>query len=115
MCCWNQFTLSLAQLHGNRKTKTSYLHSSIQDFVIDEVQILEAKESGASAVLLIVAVLGEQTPYYVNLCNHIGIECLVEIYTEEELEIALRSSMFSLQGESLGVVADFDFPLTFPA
>lgn len=62
-----------------------------KDFVIDEAQIDQAKEAGAAAVLLIVAVLKGRTAHFVNYCYSIGIECLVEVHNEEELAISIQS------------------------
>lgn len=60
------------------------------------MQIVETKEAGASAVLLIVAVLGNKTAHFVRLCEMIGLECLVEIHNKTELEIALDSGTVNI-------------------
>ncbi len=62
-----------------------------KDFVIDIKQIAEAKKAGASAILLIVAVLGKKTQAFINACEDIGLDALVEVHDEAELEIALEA------------------------
>jgi len=63
-----------------------------KDFILDEVQVLEARAAGASAVLLIVRVLGTArlTPL-LRYCGDLGLDALVEVHTESELDIALDS------------------------
>jgi indole-3-glycerol phosphate synthase len=63
-----------------------------KDFIIDRLQIAEAIYYGASAVLLIVAVLGEMTKQFIDDCNKMGIDALVEVHNKEELAIALTSN-----------------------
>ncbi len=62
-----------------------------KDFTVDEYQIWEAKLIGASAILLIAAVLSEAelTELY-NLATEIGLDVLVEVHNEEEAEKALK-------------------------
>lgn len=62
-----------------------------KDFVVDPYQIWEARASGADLVLLIVAVLGEQTAEYVGLAREVGLEPLVEVHSGRELEVALAA------------------------
>ena len=61
-----------------------------KDFIIDEIQMLEARAAGASAVLLIVRAL---TPERLNALAVAaaaqGLATLVEVHTERELEGAL--------------------------
>ena len=58
-----------------------------KDFVIDAYQILEAKSIGADVVLLIAAVLSkEQIKGFTKLANDLGMEVLLELHAEEELE-----------------------------
>eukprot|EP01041_Mallomonas_annulata_P007220 gene7220-14723_t len=61
-----------------------------KDFILDRYQILEARANGADTVLLIVAVLGvHQLQDLMQFCHTYGIEPLVEVHTDEEMEIAL--------------------------
>ena len=58
-----------------------------KDFIFDEYQIFEAKAIGASAVLLIAAVLNDANlRAFFDLAHSIGLDCLVEVHTEEEVE-----------------------------
>lgn len=62
-----------------------------KDFIIDEYQIYEAKTIGASAVLLIAAILSEdKLRGFKETAEEQGLQCLVEVHNEEELETALR-------------------------
>ena len=61
-----------------------------KDFIIDEIQILEARASGASAVLLIVRALApERLGALAAAAAAQGLATLVEVHTEGELEAAL--------------------------
>ena len=62
-----------------------------KDFIIDEVQIYVAKILGASAVLLIVAILDEKTlKKFIEIAKSLGLDTLIEVHTKKEVEIALR-------------------------
>ncbi|MDE7121118.1 MAG: indole-3-glycerol phosphate synthase TrpC, partial [Oscillospiraceae bacterium] len=62
-----------------------------KDFIIDPYQIYEAKVLGASAVLLIAAVLElPRMEEYFNLAHSLGLDCLVEVHTKEEMETVQR-------------------------
>ena len=62
-----------------------------KDFVLDEVQILEARASGAAAVLLIVRALGLRLRPLLEYTERQGLDALVEVHTSEELEAALQA------------------------
>jgi indole-3-glycerol phosphate synthase len=63
-----------------------------KDFTIDAYQIYEAKALGASAVLLICALLDEDTlSSFIECARHLGLSALVEAHTEEEIAQALRA------------------------
>ena len=63
-----------------------------KDFVVDEYQIYRAKELGASAVLLIAAVLDDrELEGYRELAESLGMDALVEAHTREEAERAVSS------------------------
>jgi indole-3-glycerol phosphate synthase len=52
--------------------------------------VLEARAAGASAVLLIVRVLGKaRLRALLRYCKDLGLDALVEVHTRSELEIAL--------------------------
>jgi indole-3-glycerol phosphate synthase len=61
----------------------------LKDFVLDEVQILEARAAGAAAVLLIVRALGPRLKPLLRYTEQLGLEALVEVHTEQELSAAL--------------------------
>lgn len=62
-----------------------------KDFTVDEYMIYEAKNLGASAVLLICSILSEeQMKEYMNICDTLGLSALVETHDEKEVEMALR-------------------------
>ncbi|MBS1671006.1 MAG: indole-3-glycerol phosphate synthase TrpC [Bacteroidetes bacterium] len=57
-----------------------------KDFMIDEYQIIEAKANGADVILLIAACLStQQVKNFSALAKSIGLEILLEIHNEEEL------------------------------
>ena len=61
-----------------------------KDFTVCEYQIYEAKVIGASAVLLICALLDTDTiRRWIKLCDTLGLSALVEAHTEEEVKSAL--------------------------
>jgi indole-3-glycerol phosphate synthase len=61
-----------------------------KDFIIDEVQILEARAAGASAVLLIVRILtGQRLEQLLRCAEVLGLDALVEVHTRVELATAL--------------------------
>lgn len=61
-----------------------------KDFTVCEYQIYEAKAIGASAVLLICALLdGDTISKWIRLCDSLGLSALVEAHTEAEVRTAL--------------------------
>jgi indole-3-glycerol phosphate synthase len=63
-----------------------------KDFTIDRLQILEARAAGADAVLLIVAALPGAALAELLACGRAtGLDVLVEVHTEVELERALEA------------------------
>ena len=63
-----------------------------KDFTVDEYMIYEAKLLGASAVLLICALLPEETiREYIRICDSLGLSALVEAHDEKEVEMALKA------------------------
>lgn len=62
-----------------------------KDFVVDEVQIDQAKASGASVILLIVAALEDDVLKRLHTyATSLGLEVLVEVHDVEELKSALQ-------------------------
>ncbi|WP_457638485.1 indole-3-glycerol phosphate synthase TrpC [Oceanithermus sp.] len=62
-----------------------------KDFVVHPGQIWEARALGASAVLLIVAVLGGLTEAYLQEARKAGVDALVEVHDRGELELAMAA------------------------
>lgn len=58
-----------------------------KDFIIDLYQIYEARAAGADAILLIAAILSRsQLEEYVAAARTLGMDCLAEVHSREELE-----------------------------
>ena len=63
-----------------------------KDFTVDPYQIYEAKLLGASAVLLICAILSrKQLEEYQAVCDRLGLSALVEAHDEQEVHMALHT------------------------
>jgi indole-3-glycerol phosphate synthase len=63
-----------------------------KDFLIDEYQLLEAREAGADAVLLIEAALtSAEMEWLLEGANHLGMAAIVEVHNAEELDSALQT------------------------
>ena len=62
-----------------------------KDFTVHPAQLIEASRAGASAVLLIVALSGERTGEYLRFAAELGLDALVEVHDEAELELALAA------------------------
>ncbi len=79
--------LYLAEI--TKQIKTPVLR---KDFTVDEYMIYEAKILGASAVLLIVAILSqEKLKRYLEVAHSLGLYALVETHDEKELKRAVAS------------------------
>jgi len=62
-----------------------------KDFIIDPLQIYETRAIGADAILLIVHVLGKKLAEFILLSRELGLSPLVEVHTQEELDLALAA------------------------
>lgn len=70
-----------------------------KDFFVDALQVLEAAEAGASAVLLIVRALDDDTLKRLReAADHAGLDSLYEVHAEAEVERAL-----ALDAQIIGV------------
>ena len=93
------FALSVLTDHKFFEGDISYLsdiraHSALpilrKDFTIDPYQVYEARCHGADLVLLIVAVLDRgEIEEYLSLARSLGMNCIVEVHGERELETAV--------------------------
>ncbi|MCD8076971.1 MAG: indole-3-glycerol phosphate synthase TrpC [Lachnospiraceae bacterium] len=64
-----------------------------KDFTVDEYQIYEARVIGADAILLIAAILDDaDLRRFYELAASLGLDALVEVHNEEEMERALALS-----------------------
>jgi indole-3-glycerol phosphate synthase len=63
-----------------------------KDFILDELQVMEARAAGAAAVLLIVRALSPDRLSALLACARaVGLEALVEVHTAAELDRALAA------------------------
>ena len=73
--------------------RAAVLRSSVpvlrKDFILDEVQILEARAAGAAAVLLIVRALDSRLGSLLRYAAGLSMAALVEVHTADELGRAL--------------------------
>lgn len=62
-----------------------------KDFMVDEYQIIESAAIGADCILLIMACLDDDTVHHLHkTATDLGLDILIEIHTQDELERALR-------------------------
>jgi indole-3-glycerol phosphate synthase len=95
--CDRHFQGSLADLSKVREAVS--LPILCKDFIVEQKQVSHAKAAGADMILLIASVLSisELRELYLY-ANEIGLEVLVEVHDEEELEKAL-----SIKAELIGI------------
>lgn len=75
-----------------------------KDFIIDPYQIYEAKIIGADCILLIAAILSDaQLKEYYDLSYSLGMDVLVEVHDEEEMErvLALNPRIIGVNNRNL--------------
>ncbi|MBI2469970.1 MAG: indole-3-glycerol phosphate synthase TrpC [Planctomycetes bacterium] len=85
------FQGSLSYLTGVKKSVN--LPVLRKDFIVDPYQIYEARSAGADAILLIAALLSwEEMQRYLDLASELGMECLVEVHSETELKMVLKTN-----------------------
>ena len=64
-----------------------------KDFIIDPLQVQQSRVAGADAILLIAAILSRgQLADLLDIAAGQGLECLVEVHNEGELEKVLSTS-----------------------
>jgi indole-3-glycerol phosphate synthase len=63
-----------------------------KDFILDELQVIEARAAGAAAVLLIVRALPRARLASLLECSRdVGLDALVEVHSPAELDVALEA------------------------
>jgi indole-3-glycerol phosphate synthase len=86
------FQGSLEHLRSIRETQPDGPPLLRKDFLFDEYQLYEARCSGADAVLLITAILDPALlSELIDISRSLGMESLVEVHDEPELERALTA------------------------
>lgn len=84
-----------------------------KDFVIDPIQLYEAKVNGADAVLLIKALLSKgQCQDMLNLAAFLNLDVLMEIHSEDELESILDLDGLSMIGINNRDLRSFEVDMT---
>ena len=75
-----------------------------KNFVVDEYQLFQARNCGASAVLLIAADLKiDECKTLMQTAHEIGLEVLLEMHGEDELDYAeLEADMYGINNRNLG-------------
>ena len=64
-----------------------------KDFIVDEYQVYESAVAGADAILLIAHNLTqEELDRYLGIARGLGMDVLVEVHNEEEMDRAIRSN-----------------------
>ena len=94
------FLGKLGTLHDLRFVREIELPLLRKDFIIDEVQLYEARANGADAVLLITAALTDDVNFAElhALALELGLTPLVEVHNEIETERALKLQDVKLLG-----------------
>jgi indole-3-glycerol phosphate synthase len=85
-----------------------------KDFTVHEVQIYQAALAGADAILLIVAALNNNELRHLSeTAEKVGIDCLVEVHDERELQRALDigASFIGINNRNLGTF-ELDLSIT---
>ncbi len=78
-----------------------------KDFIIDEYQIYESRLHNADAILLIASQLpNRELNRFIKIAGDFGMDCLVEIHTEEELKRVLKSDakVIGINNRELGTL-----------
>ncbi len=100
------FSGSLADLQAVRAATA--LPVLRKDFIIDPLQVLQARVAGADAVLLIAAALerGQLAELYA-VCRELGMTPLVEVHHRDELDrvLALDPPLVGINNRDLGTLA----------
>ncbi|WP_064199976.1 indole-3-glycerol phosphate synthase TrpC [Brevibacillus brevis] len=70
-----------------------------KDFLLDEIQVVEARAAGADCVLLIAAILDRETLLHLNqTAEELGMDVLVEVHDKRECELVFQAMEPKLLG-----------------
>jgi indole-3-glycerol phosphate synthase len=107
------FLGKLETLRELRYTRSMTLPLLRKDFMIDEVQLYEARTNGADAVLLIVAALKDQSILAaLHACAlSLGLTPVVEVHDPAEIERALRLKNLKVIGINNRNLSTFEVSL----
>jgi indole-3-glycerol phosphate synthase/phosphoribosylanthranilate isomerase len=97
------FKGSLEDLRLARQATT--LPVLCKEFIVSTYQIYQAAASGADAVLLIARILSaDQLAEFGELCRKLGLDALVEVHSETDLELAKRcgARLIGINNRNLG-------------
>lgn len=110
--------------HGSLETLASLRWSTDlpilrKDFVFDPYQVLESRHAGADAVLLVASLLDTAALRQLKVCiEELGMDVLVEVHDEHELERALEagSTLIGINSRDLrSFEVSLDVPLRLAA
>ncbi|MEI7510672.1 MAG: shikimate dehydrogenase [Candidatus Peregrinibacteria bacterium] len=89
-----------ASLENLKKARSAtHLPLLRKDFIVHDSQIYEAVEEGANAVLLMKSILTTaKIKEFLELCEKLGIDALVEVHTTEELQEILEKTTAKIIG-----------------
>jgi indole-3-glycerol phosphate synthase len=95
-CCALSIITEPTYFHGDPSTipmirDTVPIPILRKDFIVDPRQLIETRQLGADAVLLITAVLGDHLSEFVDAAKRLGLEPLVEVHSMKEVRTALDS------------------------
>ncbi len=107
-CCALSVITEPAFFHGNADTIPA-IRNDVRvpilrkDFIVDTRQLVETRQLGADAVLLIAAVLKDQLSEFVDAAFRQGLEPLVEVHSRQEIRMALdtRAVLIGINNRNL--------------
>ena len=75
-----------------------------KEFIVDEYQILQARVSGASAILLIAAALTVEESYrFARFAKQLNLDVLLELHDEKEIEyVSQENTIIGINNRNLG-------------